>query len=308
MTPAGERPVWFWPALFLLVLGLGGWGMVQSGLWHDLTLWVVSVQRDLHRALATAIAAVKEQGFQAGLGLITLGFLYGVFHAAGPGHGKVVITTYLATQETRLSRGLLLANLSAQLQGVTAVAAVTATVWLLGQSFREAQGTATALEMASYVLLGLVGSLLAGRSIWRLSKLAREDAVSAGCCHNHGADGRQAEGSWREFLLALASIGFRPCAGAVLVLVLAHALDLVGYGILAVFAMSFGTGLAISVLAVIAVMARRQAISLLDRMGEHERRMTLGIEAISLAGGIVILFLAVSLFQTAQSLSSHPLF
>ena len=50
-----------------------------------------------------------------------LSFLYGVFHAAGPGHGKVVISSYVLANETQLRRGVTLSVLSALLQSVVAV-------------------------------------------------------------------------------------------------------------------------------------------------------------------------------------------
>lgn len=59
---------------------------------------VQTLQRELHRGLADAMGAAKSHETTAAWTLIVLSFLYGVFHAAGPGHGKVVISTYLLTQ------------------------------------------------------------------------------------------------------------------------------------------------------------------------------------------------------------------
>ena len=76
-------------------------GMYSS----QIAAWIYSTQSGLHRALATALASVSEQGAGAAWWLATLSFLYGIFHAAGPGHGKVVLSTYLATHESRVGRG-----------------------------------------------------------------------------------------------------------------------------------------------------------------------------------------------------------
>ena len=76
------------------------------GFWSGLVLEIQTVQRDLHRQLATAMQAVQAEGAAAAWALVVLSFLYGVFHAAGPGHGKVVISTYLLTQESHLRRGV----------------------------------------------------------------------------------------------------------------------------------------------------------------------------------------------------------
>ena len=83
----------------------------------DAVAYALAVQRDLHRELATAMRSVQGNEPAAAWTLAGLGFLYGVFHAAGPGHGKVVISTYLATHESRLVRGVALSVLSSLLQG-----------------------------------------------------------------------------------------------------------------------------------------------------------------------------------------------
>ena len=56
--------------------------------------------------------------------LIGVGFVYGVAHAAGPGHGKAVIASYMMANDAALRRGIVLALLAALLQGAVAVAIV----------------------------------------------------------------------------------------------------------------------------------------------------------------------------------------
>ena len=53
--------------------------------------------------------------------LAGLSFLYGVFHAAGPGHGKAIIASYMIANERALRRGTKIAFLAAALQGCVAV-------------------------------------------------------------------------------------------------------------------------------------------------------------------------------------------
>jgi ABC-type nickel/cobalt efflux system permease component RcnA len=69
-----------------------------------------------------------------------------VFHAAGPGHGKVVISTYLLTQESHLRRGVALSLVASLAQGITAILIVESTVGLLGLTLRRAEATATGFE------------------------------------------------------------------------------------------------------------------------------------------------------------------
>ena len=56
--------------------------------------------------------------------LLGVSFLYGIFHAAGPGHGKAVISSYLVANEETWRRGIVLSFASALLQAFVAVALV----------------------------------------------------------------------------------------------------------------------------------------------------------------------------------------
>ena len=281
--------------------------------WERTVVFVIEVQRDLHRQLAAAMRAVHEQGAAAAWGLVGLGFLYGVFHAAGPGHGKAVISAYLVTHESRLGRGLALSVASSLLQGFTAVALVTVAAALLGLSVRETQGTATAMETASYglvVLLGLFLAVRGGRRLWTLAR-GRADApdgheagvtACTSCGHAHAPPTR------RDAVAAVLSVGCRPCSGAIIVLVLAAAMGLAWAGIAAVFAMSVGTALTVSVLAALSVYARKTAIALAGVMPAGAERAGAVGNGIAVLGGIVIAGLGAALLQASLAVARHPLF
>ena len=99
--------------------------------WSEYLLTVQAFQRDLHRGLSDALRVIEAEGFGASSILVALSFFYGVFHAAGPGHGKIVISTYLLSHESQLRRGVILSFAAAMVQGVTAIVIVTSAVWLL---------------------------------------------------------------------------------------------------------------------------------------------------------------------------------
>jgi nickel/cobalt exporter len=58
----------------------------------------------------------------AGFILVAVSFLYGVFHAAGPGHGKAVISSYVLANGATVRRGITLSFLAAIVQAITAAA------------------------------------------------------------------------------------------------------------------------------------------------------------------------------------------
>jgi nickel/cobalt exporter len=289
-----------------------------GAMWNRVVAYVLAVQRDLHRELAAAMRSVQENEAAAAWSLAGLGFLYGVFHAAGPGHGKVVISTYLATHESRIRRGVVLSVLSSLLQGATALGVVGVTVAVLDRSFREAQSTASALESASYGLVGLLGLFLVFRSGRRLlarNRLSNGDRPAASahgtsaCCHGHGPSAADfaAPPSLRHFVATVLSVGLRPCSGAILVLVLAYTMNLVWAGVAAVMAMSAGTALTVSALAALSVYARRSAVALGGYLSDDSPRFAQVLDGIGMLGGIVIILFGVALLQASLVTARHPL-
>src|SRR5690606_39024468 len=85
--------------------------------------WVALHQAAFYRALTDALAAMRDDGTAAWL-LFGLSFAYGVFHAAGPGHGKAVITSFILASGETVRRGIALSFAAAFAQAVTAVAIV----------------------------------------------------------------------------------------------------------------------------------------------------------------------------------------
>ena len=298
-----------------------------AGFWSEVVLEVQTVQRDLHRQLATAIQAVKAKGMAASWALVTLSFLYGVFHAAGPGHGKVVISTYILTNESQLRRGLLLSISCALCQGLTAIIAVALTAGLLGFTLRQAQGAATDLETISYglvALLGLVLILSRARRLYRwlgpaanlyghLSQSNPEQhhhgAPCPSCDHGHGPTGQDLDTplSWKGFAGMVTSVGLRPCSGAVLVLLVAYSLDLRWAGTGAVLAMSLGTAITVSVLATLSVYARKGALWLASLIPVPTVRLAAAFDLVTVVGGLVILIAGILMLQSALLTSAHPL-
>jgi nickel/cobalt transporter (NicO) family protein len=293
-------------------------GLFEPGaIWDRAVAYVFTMQRDLHRELAAAMRSVQANEAAAAWSLAGLGFLYGIFHAAGPGHGKVVISTYLATHESRLRRGVALSLLSSLLQGATALGAVGLTVAVLDRSFREAQSTASVLESVSYGLVGVLGVFLVFRSGRRL--LARQRLSTGGPaaaahgrgtgCHGHGpnAAALSAPPSLRHFVATALSVGLRPCSGAILVLVLAYAMNLVWAGVAAVMAMSVGTALTVSALAALSVYARKSAVALGGYLSEDSPRFAQVLDGIAMLGGILIVLFGMALLQASLVTARHPL-
>ena len=88
-------------------------------------------RRDSTACCRALIRAAKTDG-SAAYTLIGISFVYGIFHAAGPGHGKAVISSYLVANDETWRRGVALSFASALLQALTAIAIVGIAAVLLG--------------------------------------------------------------------------------------------------------------------------------------------------------------------------------
>ncbi|PRX09638.1 UNVERIFIED_ORG: ABC-type nickel/cobalt efflux system permease component RcnA [Martelella mediterranea] len=151
-------------------------------------------QQQFYRALTAALKAMQDDPFKM-LGLVGLSFAYGVFHAAGPGHGKAVISSYMIANETELKRGILISLLSSLAQGIMAILLV-GTAYLLLRGTAVSMGDATLfMERASFLLIAGFGAwLVFTKSRPLFSGGHAHAAVAAGPAgehhhaHDHAAD------------------------------------------------------------------------------------------------------------------------
>jgi ABC-type nickel/cobalt efflux system permease component RcnA len=270
---------------------------IAPGFVANLLADVREIQRDLQTRLAESVAAIKDQTSPWPLlVLIGLSFAYGIFHAAGPGHGKIVISAYLLAGEENLRRGVLLAVLAALLQAASAIALVGVLALVLGVSNLATADRVGTLEAASYGVVALLG-------MWMLWRVLREAwAHRAGNNHHHHHDhghgelARVAGASWREAALVVLAVGIRPCSGAVIVLLFALTQGLLAAGVLAALAMSVGTAITVSVLAGLSVALRRGALTLTST---SNRWQTIAANTLGIAGAAVVTLFGVTFFAAA---------
>jgi ABC-type nickel/cobalt efflux system permease component RcnA len=121
--------------------------------------WLFAKQAEFYRSMSATLRAAKSDG-SAVWTLFGIAFLYGIFHAAGPGHGKAVISSYMVANEETWRRGVVLSFASAMLQAVVAVAIVGIAAGLLNATARQMCDAERVIEIASYALIALLGARL----------------------------------------------------------------------------------------------------------------------------------------------------
>ncbi len=253
-----------------------GFAMPKTGLLG----WIAAQQRDFYQALTAALGQLKTDN-TAFFVLGSLSFLYGIFHAAGPGHGKVVISSYVLANERQVRRGILLSFASAMVQAAVAVAFVLVAQLLLNMTSFAMSDAANWIGIASYALVALLGLWLVARKLfgWGHSHKQSADLAEKARAHLHEHHGHQHDhqhedhehahhvvtpdqvrGDWREQLGVVLAVGARPCSGALVVLVFALSQGLLAAGIAAVFLMGLGTAITVAILATLAVSAKGLAL------------------------------------------------
>jgi nickel/cobalt transporter (NicO) family protein len=118
--------------------------------------WIFAKQAEFYRQFSGLIRAAKADG-SAAWALFGLSFVYGVFHAAGPGHGKAVISSYLVANGETWRRGVALSFASALIQALVAVALVGIAAVLLNATAATMRNAVNVIETASYALIILIG-------------------------------------------------------------------------------------------------------------------------------------------------------
>lgn len=140
--------------------------------------WLIEMQSRFYRQISTTLRAAKEDG-NAVWTLLAISFAYGIFHAAGPGHGKAVISSYMIASEDTARRGIVLSFVAALLQSLVAIAIVSIGAWLLNATARTLCGTQRTIEIASYALIAVFGARLVWTKGRGLVRAVRSAAVAS---------------------------------------------------------------------------------------------------------------------------------
>jgi ABC-type nickel/cobalt efflux system permease component RcnA/ABC-type uncharacterized transport system substrate-binding protein len=253
--------------------------------------WLQDQQRAFYTAMTGALAAFRTD-LNAFWILGGLSFLYGVFHAAGPGHGKVVISSYVLANEIEARRGIALSFISALIQSLVAIGFVLIAAGILGMTSLAMGDAAHWIGVASYALVAALGLWLIARKLFgwghhhhhgpdleaKAHKHLHEGEEHGHEHHHHhghdhsghGHDGDNhdhhhivtpdiARRSWKEQLGVVLAVGARPCSGALVVLVFALSQGVLLAGIVSTLLMGLGTGITVAALATLAVFFKNAA-------------------------------------------------
>ncbi len=233
-------------------------------------------QRDINRYLAGQLRDSSDQGgLLAAFTVIMASFIYGVLHAAGPGHGKLVVASYFTAREAPLRTGILMGAVIAVTQAIVAITMVAILAMLLGGSQMQIIDRTELLEVVSYGFILAIGLYMTFGAVTGRATCGHDHDHDSGHDHAHHHHGHShgpdpnAKDTWlartasrtlgpQGEVIAIGMVsGLRPCTGSILVLLFAVANGVFLLGVVASFMMAAGVAITISALGIGAIVLRQ---------------------------------------------------
>jgi nickel/cobalt transporter (NicO) family protein len=264
---------------------------------------LLTFQREANRMITGHMKAIRDGGTPVPLLIgIMLAFAYGVVHALGPGHGKLVVVSYFLSREARIGRGLLMGLQIAICHVLSAMVVVALADLLLRQALGGPPAEVAGVRLASYGLIALIGMVMLAQAASR-SWLRRQGIEVGHACCDHGreshhhADARSEAGARAQEGALSLGVGLVPCTGAVLILLYALANGILLAGALLALAIAAGMAITMGALGVLSVVARNAVAGRIEAAG-NAGAGTLAVVG-DYAGALLITLIGAALFWSA---------
>ena len=243
-----------------------GEGGAVPGFMRPLVERIAAGQREMNRTISRELRAVRESGSTKALLAVTgVAFLYGVLHAVGPGHGKLVVSSFFVAREARVMAGVLTGTAISFLQAVTSIALVCGLGVVLGQHGFDVLGRSVWLEALSYALIVAIGLVIA-------------ISAARGAHHHDHGHGRVGAGM-------ILAAGITPCASALIIMLFALTNGVLLVGIGATLVMAIGMSLTVSAVGIVTIVGRRTVMVALPGSPRLRGWVSTGL---SVGGGVII--------------------
>jgi ABC-type nickel/cobalt efflux system permease component RcnA len=228
---------------------------------------IAAAQRTLNRTISREMREISQSGSARALLVVTgVAFVYGVLHAAGPGHGKLVVSSFFLARRARIGAGIAVGTAISFLQAITSIVLVCALGALLGQHGFDVLGRSVWIEAASYALIVAIGVVMAFTAF-------------------RGHDHEHRHGAGRVGLGMIVAAGVTPCASALITMLFALTNGVLLVGIGATLVMAVGMSITTSLVGVLTILGRRTFMVALPGSPTLRDRVSMGL---GVAGGIVI--------------------
>lgn len=245
------------PRIVALASPMGGSSNTNS----DNSIFTDSLHTLTEKIHASLVEAKEHPSF-ASIGVILLfSLLYGILHAAGPGHGKTLVASYFSTNDRSYGRGISIALLIATTHVVSALSITIILYWFVHTLFSQTISDVSLYmtKFSGVVILGI--ALYLARQKWlyyRPKPKVMSFSTSAPHASSCGCHSCKTTANSTDLILILGA-GIVPCPGTIVVFLFALSMGLYTLGILSAIVMSLGMGLTIAITAIFGTALRKKS-------------------------------------------------
>lgn len=245
---------------------------------------LINWQQQLREKMSALVREFRETGnFLPVLMLLGAGFLYGVVHSAGPGHGKTIALSYILAVKPGLFKAMAFGNILAFTHGLSGILLVLGVKFIFhtGLSGSLADVTHTT-QVVSFSLILLLGLFLSAKSVRTRMKRKHPEP--------------EAQPPAPQTILSAVAIGLIPCPGVVMVMIFALSLGLPLVGVAMGLAISAGMALTLSGVTLAGFFGKSALLNALSGRAAVLEAVETGLEtlaglAVTLLGAILLLSL-----------------
>jgi nickel/cobalt exporter len=266
----------------------GAGAIPVPGFLRGVTAKITLAQRRLNQTLSQEMRRIQQTGSPAAVLTVSLvAFVYGVLHAAGPGHGKLVVSAFFLGREATIIKGVLMGGLISVLQTFSAIAIVLVLVFVLGRGGFDVVQQSVWVEVASYGLIVLIGLYLIYAAI---------TGRHLGHHHAEAVSGHPEPDEHHVHRGVVLAAGLTPCASAIIIMLFALANGVLAIGIVATLIMALGMSITVGLVGVFTIAARKTLLSVMAA----RPRVALWIKrGLTLTGALLITVVGSLFFASA---------
>lgn len=248
--------------------------------------WLQSRLTHMQQTIQEAITNLKEKGtFTAYVLFLGISFLYGLLHAAGPGHGKALVSSYLFASQHRYTKALSMAALIGIVHTFAAFL-LTLFIYALFDLFFNAffaDVTYYATKLSALMIIGIAG-YLGWQKIQAMKRAPKIVSFSPHpfTCKCASCSPKSQSTDWGVVL----SAGIIPCPGTITIFIFALNTGAYLLGFLAALSMSLGMSSVIALTAIATVFTKNSFQTKSPKMLIYSETISL---TIMLSLGLILL-------------------
>ena len=245
-------------------------------------------QQELNTKLTEHVKILKDnKSLKNLLPLILISFLYGVVHAAGPGHGKVVVFSYFISQRANIKKGMFLGFLISIFHAVSGILIVLSIYYIIKTTYLASfENISRDIKIISYGLVLLLGIFLFINSLFNITdRLFNKN--------NKDTD-TESDVKNKSLLPIALAVGIVPCPGVVIIMLFALSFNMLAIGLGMSFLMAMGMAVTIMIAGLISIFGRAGLVKSTTGRQRVQRYIQKGLTVlgsllITLFGGTLLL-------------------